>query len=103
MELPDPPSLYYSAIIALKQGAFIVHFNNNVVYVECEDGSLRLMDGTSPYDGRLEVCLAGVWGTICSYLWDRSDAMVACRQLGINATGMDGEEASQIDRYYIII
>ena len=45
------------------------------------------MDGTSAYDGRLEICLANVWGTICNHLWDRNDAIVACRQLGINATG----------------
>ena len=55
---------------------------------ECEDGSLRLVDGNSPRDGRLEVCQVGVWGTICAYMWDRNDTMVACRQLGINATGL---------------
>ena len=38
-------------------------------------------------DGRLEVCQVGVWGTICNYLWDRNDATVACRQLGLNVTG----------------
>ncbi len=46
------------------------------------------MDGTSDFDGRLEICQVGVWGTICNAWWDRNDAIVACRQLGINATGM---------------
>lgn len=41
----------------------------------------------SPYDGRLEICLNRVWGTICNHFWSRNDAIVACRQLGINATG----------------
>ena len=56
---------------------------------ECEDGSLRLVDGNSPHDGRLEVCQVRVWGTICTHMWDRNDGMIACRQLGINATGME--------------
>ena len=55
---------------------------------ECKDGSLRLVDGTSENNGRLEICQASVWGTICNFGWDRNDAIVACRQLGINATGI---------------
>ena len=55
---------------------------------ECEEGALRLMDGNSLYDGGLEICQVGVWGTICDYLWDRTDSLVACRQLfGDNVTG----------------
>lgn len=50
------------------------------------------MDGNSPHDGRLEICQAGVWGTVCDYEWewDRQDGIVACRQLGINTTGSWG-------------
>ena len=56
--------------------------------LECEEGALRLVDGNSPYDGGLEICQVGVWGTICDYLWDRTDSLVACRQLfGDNVTG----------------
>ncbi len=45
-------------------------------------GALRLVDGLSPSEGRLEVFHDGEWGTICSNSWDEADANVACRQLG---------------------
>ena len=49
----------------------------------CEFGDIRLEDGgVSPQLGRVEVCLNGVWGLVCSQGWDVVDATVACRQLG---------------------
>ena len=33
---------------------------------ECEEGSMRLVDGEIDNEGRVEVCLRGVWGTIYS-------------------------------------
>lgn len=46
------------------------------------DGKLRLVDKLNPTGGRLEILLNGLWGTVCSYHFDREDADVACRQLG---------------------
>lgn len=46
------------------------------------DGKLRLVDYISPTSGRLEILKDGLWGTVCSYHFDRRDAAVACRQLG---------------------
>ena len=52
----------------------------------CEDGEIRLMNGSIPsrYEGRVEICFSGVWGTICSNNWDSREAIVVCRQLGIS-------------------
>lgn len=45
---------------------------------------IRLVDGTSHSNGRLELQWNGQWGTICNRwgYWDYRDTLVACRHLG---------------------
>ena len=40
------------------------------------------MGGSSAYEGRVEVCIDKVWGTISDDGWIVNDAVVVCRQLG---------------------
>ena len=42
----------------------------------------RLVNGSSPSIGRLEVAFDGEWGTVCSNGFDDREAKVVCRRLG---------------------
>ena len=43
---------------------------------------MRLRGGSNGLEGRVEVCINGVWGTVTDDGWIINDAIVVCRQLG---------------------
>ena len=55
--------------------------------VPCITGQLRLAGGNIANEGRVEICINNVWGTVCGSSWGTTDASVVCRQLGYSTQG----------------
>ena len=60
---------------------------DSTALASCEDGDVRLQNGSNPLEGRVEVCYNKAWGTICGTTFSTSDATVVCRQLGYRFNG----------------
>ena len=59
------------------------------VTVDCVDGEVRLFEGETELEGRLEVCFSRRWGTVGSEGWSQVNTKVVCNDLGYELdTGM---------------
>ena len=52
------------------------------------DGDVRLVGGSYQWEGRVEVFMSGVWGTITDSVWTDEDATVVCWELGYREPGI---------------
>ena len=66
---------------------FYLTFTVNSTGSVCSYGSVRLVEGSSEFEGAVEVCIANQWGAVCDSQWDSIDATVICKQLGYSYTG----------------
>ena len=55
---------------------------NGTLPANCSDGDVRLVDGRTPNEGRVEICFNRTWGTVCRSGFGQLDASVVCQQLG---------------------
>ena len=70
--------------------AFTCYATVAIFFVDCTDGDIQIIPFNS-YNkqmGRIEVCVKGTWGTVCSDFFDDNDTKVACKQLGYSHLGM---------------
>ena len=88
------PLPYHDMILYIVTAVGVSHNN-------CTDGDIRLAGGTVSNEGRVEICVSRVWGTVChgstyfSNYWDIYDATVVCRQLGHQQLGMYNVHAAR--------
>jgi len=64
-----------------------IHNCRHIKDVSVECIPVRLVEGPSPLEGRLEVHYDGVWGTVCDDGFDEVDASVVCEMLGYGRSG----------------
>ena len=70
----------------LEWGTYHCHYSAEVS-VSCI--TVRLVDGPSSHEGRLEVYHNGIWGTVCQNYFTHSAAKVVCYMLGYGHGGYD--------------
>ena len=73
----------------------ILTMHAHAVNAQCNLGDVRLVNGSVPNEGRVEVCVTFTrrfkrvndWGTVCSDDWESNDSKVVCKQLNYMSHG----------------
>ena len=78
---------YLSPAIPSPKDAAVVCQARSTPISNCSNGDIRLVNGTTVLEGRLEICINNAWGTVCSQGFTRDEARVVCVQMNIPFNG----------------
>ena len=53
----------------------------------CTHGVVRLANGDTEREGRVDICIDGAWNTVCGKKWGDIEAQTVCRQLKFPSKG----------------
>ena len=56
-------------------------FSADINQVSCKNGDVRLANGYTEREGRVDACVDGVWSTVCGKNWGDPEAQAVCQQL----------------------
>ena len=83
----------FTALVSFSHCAMLHTLNIHALLPACngpeDNGNIKLVDGHSIREGRLEICMNGRWGTVCDNNFDKADALVVCRQLGLSTSSKE--------------
>ena len=58
------------------------------MYIDCNDGDVRLVGSSKSSEGTVEVCFENLWGLVSESGWTQEDGEVVCKQLGYPTEGI---------------
>ena len=75
------------SVVTCQPGKTIIYYKMLTVILGTAacDPNVRLVDGYTHHQGRVEVCVNGQWGTVCNIQQEMTEAI--CFQLGFTAIG----------------
>ena len=73
-----------------RQTLILKTMHKNLFYTleNIQHGELRITNGVTKYEGRVEVYRNSEWTLVCNDGWDELDARVVCRQLNYKSTSV---------------
>ena len=74
--------LWYDAVKLEASSSIVIPW-----VLDCENGDVKLVGGSSNNEGTVQVCFDHLWGLISESGWNQKDAEVVCRELGYNPEG----------------
>ncbi len=77
--IDPPPYVVYVSF------AYLHHYR--AIYCFGREGEVRLADGPSSREGRVDICVDGIWFTPCQDSWGIEETRVVCRELGFCQQG----------------
>lgn len=88
LSLLECPLSYLSPAFSSPNDAAVVCQAQSTGFSNCSNGDIRLVNGSNQLEGRLEICINNVWGTVCSQGFTADDAEVVCNQLKFPFNGL---------------
>ena len=82
--------LFFTRLVKLKTrgvGIFMIPSHQHTASSKCTEGEVRLVDGESVMEGRVELCRDQKWFTLSADGWGTEEAAVVCGQLGMSLEG----------------